>query len=116
MKRKISRLLLKAARWLCPSIAFEDAPCARAMGLCIHISKKDVRDLRKGNPSIKSHREGVKALVKEAEWQIAGAIGRGLMERGVIDFDVKKNLFSADVNGIVYVYCHEEEPPTTESS
>lgn len=109
MKKKLSRWLVKAAKWLNPSVILENTKEARPMGLCIHISKKDVRDFRKTHPEIKSHREGMKVLVEEAKWRIAGAIGRGMMEKGVIDFGVKQTLYVADVSGVAYVYGGENK-------
>ena len=115
MKKKISRWLLKAAKWLNPSILLENTAYARPMGICIHISKKDVRSFRKEHPEIKSHREGLRVLVNEAKWRVAGAIGRGLMEQEAIDFDVKKTIYVADVSGIAYVYGGKENNDEAES-
>lgn len=116
MRQKISRLLVKLAQWFYKDIAFENIPEARPMGLCIHISKKDVRDFRKEHPEIKSHREGMKVLVNEAKWRIAGAIGRGMMEKGVIKFNTNKTLYVADVSGVAYMYAEKDfngaEKPT----
>lgn len=108
MKKKISRLLLKLAKWLYPVILDENAPSARPMGLCIHITKKDVRDFRKKHPEIKSHREGLRILIDEAKWRLAGTIGRGMMEKGVINYNVKKTLYVADVSGVAFLYGGEE--------
>lgn len=109
MKKKLSRFLFKVAKWLNPTIALENTKDARPMGLCIHISKKDVRSFRKEHPEVKSHREGLRLLINEAKWRVAGAIGRGMMEKGVIDFDVKKTLYVADVSGIAFLYGGKEE-------
>ena len=109
MKKKLSRWLLGAAKRLNPSILIENAEGARPMGICIHISKKDVRSFRKEHPEIKSHREGLRILVNEAKWRVAGAIGRGLMEQEAIDFDVKKTLYVANVSGIAYIYGGKKE-------
>lgn len=79
------------------------------MGLSVQISKKDVRDFRKDHPDITSHREGLKLLIEEAKWGIAGAIGRGMMQNKVIGFDVRKTLYTADVSGVAYIYACEEE-------
>ena len=46
----------------------------------------------------------MKVLIKEAKWRVAGAIGRGLMEKNVIMFDIKKTLYVADVSGVAFVY------------
>ena len=104
MKKKLSQWLFSLAQRLNPSITLENTKEARPMGLCVHISKKDVRDFRKHHPEIKSHREGMKILVEEAKWRIAGAIGRGMMDKKVINFDVNKTLYVADVSGVAYVY------------
>ena len=104
MRKKLAELLFKFARWLNPSIVLENTQEARPIGLCIHISKKDVRDFRKNHPEIKSHRDGMKLLIEEAKWRVAGAIGRGLMDKKVINFDVNKTLYVADVSGVAYVY------------
>lgn len=109
MKKKIARILFKWARRLDKTIVFEDIPTARPMGICIHISKKDVRSFRKEHQGIKSHREGLRLLVDEAKWRIAGAIGRGMVEKNVISFDVKKTPYVADVSGIAYLYTDEKE-------
>ena len=83
------------------------------MGLCIHISKKDIRNFRKEHPEIKTHREGMKVLIEEAKWRIAGAIGRGMMEKNVIGFDIKKTLYVADVSGVAFVYGGKKESEHT---
>ena len=116
MKKKLSQWLVKAAKWLNPSVILENTIEARPMGLCIHISKKDVRDFRKTHPEIKSHREGMKVLVEEAKWRIAGAIGRGMMEKGVIDFGVKQTLYVVDVSGVAYVYGGKEKDGGSEEA
>lgn len=109
MKKKISRWLFWLAKRLYPSVVLENVQDAKPFGLCIHISKKDVKDFRKHHPEIKSHREGMRLLVDEAKWRVAGAIGRGMMEKKVIDFDVKKTLYVADVSGVVFVYGNSKE-------
>lgn len=109
MKKKLSQWLFSLARWLNPAITLENTHDARPMGLCVHISKKDVRDFRKHHPEIKSHREGMKVLIEEAKWRIAGAIGRGLMEKHIITFNTKKTLYVADVSGIAFVYGNDEQ-------
>lgn len=109
MKKKISQWLFSLAQWLNPAITLENAQEARPMGLCVHISKKDVRDFRKHHHEIKSHREGIKMLIEEAKWRIAGAIGRGMMDKNVINFDVNKTLYVADVSGVAYVYGGEDK-------
>ena len=108
MKKKLSQWLFSLAQWLNPAITLENTQEARPMGLCVHISKKDVRDFRKHHPEIKSHREGMKVLIEEAKWRIAGAIGRGMMDKKVINFDVNKTLYVADVSGMAYVYGGED--------
>lgn len=109
MKKKLSYWLLGAAKWLYPAIITENSEEARPMGLCVHISKKDVRDFRKHHSEIKSHREGMKVLIEEAKWRIAGAIGRGMMDKGVVNYDVTKTLYVADVIGVAYVYGGEDK-------
>lgn len=116
MKKKLSQWLFSFAQWLYPAITLENTKEARPMGICIHISKKDVRDFRKHHPEIKSHREGMKVLVEEAKWRIAGAIGRGMMEKSVIDFDVKKTLYVANVSGVAYVYGGKEKDGGSEEA
>ena len=116
MKKRISRWLVKIAQLLDPQVVLGNTPEARPMGICIHISKKDVRDFRKHHPEIKSHREGMKVLVEEAKWRIAGAIGRGMMEKDVIDFDVKKTLYVANVSGVAYVYGGKEKDGGSEEA
>lgn len=109
MKKKISRFLLKLARRIDRSVVFEDIPTARELGLCIHIAKNDVRSFRKEHPEVKSHREGLRLLVEEAKWQVAGAIGRAFVKKGIIDYDVKKTNLVADVTGTVFIYGGEEK-------
>lgn len=113
MKKKVSRFLVKVAKWLYPSVMFENVLEARQMGLCIHISKKDVRTFRKDHPSVKSHRDGLKLLIEESKWQVAGAIGRGMMKKNAIVFDIKKTPYVADVSGIAYLYAPKEEKTVT---
>lgn len=109
MKKKIAKLLLKWSRKLNPDIIFDDIPEARQMGITLHITKKDVRNWRKNNPECKSHRQGLQALIEEAKWRVAGAIGRGLMKNKTIHFDVKKTLYVADVSGSIFVYAEKED-------
>ena len=116
MKKKLSRWLVEVAKWLNPSVILESTTKARAMGLCIHISKKDVREFRKKHPVIKSHREGMKVLINEAKWRIAGAIGRGMIEKNVISFDVNKTLYVADVSGVAFVYDSKKEDGCSEEA
>ena len=95
---------MRWAQKLNPDIAFENAPDVRPMGITIHISKRDVRNYRRDHPECKSHRQGLKTLIEEARWQVAGAIGRGMMDKGAIHFDIDKTLYVADVSGIAYLY------------
>lgn len=113
MRKKLSQLIFSLAQWLNPNVILENSKAARPMGLCIHISKKDVRDFRKDNDGRISHRESMKLLIEEAKWRIAGAIGRGMMEKGVINFETNKTLYVADVSGIAYVYGGEETTTQT---
>lgn len=108
MKKKLSKLFYWWAKRLDQTVVVEEAPEARPIGICIHISKKDVRDFRKDHPQVKSHREGLKVLSEEARYRVAGAIARGLMQNGAIYFETKKTLSVADVSGIVYVYGGEK--------
>lgn len=116
MKKRISQWLVKLAQWIDQNALLETVPEAQAMGLCIHISKKDVKDFRKTHPEIKSHREGMKFLAEETKWRIAGAIGRGMMEKDVINFDVKKTLYIADVSGVAFVYGGKKETNCSEKA
>ena len=107
MKRKLSRLLVKWAQKLNPSVAFENAPQVRQMGITLHITKKDVKEWRKEHPECKSHRQGLKSIVEEAKWQVAGIIGRGLMKNNAINFEIHKTLYVADVSGSIYLYAQQ---------
>lgn len=109
MKKKLSRLLMRLAVWLYPSITLENAEKARPIGLSVHIAKKDIRNFRKDHPEIKSHREGMKVLIEEAKWRIAGAIARGMVQHKAVDFTTTKTLYVADVSGVAFVYGGEKE-------
>lgn len=115
MKHKLSEILLRLAQWLNPSLAFENAPHVRQMGITLHIAKKDVRNYRKDNPQFKSHRQGMNALIEEAKFRVAGAIGRGLLENDAISFSIKKTLYVADVSGSIYLYNDGEEKHDTDT-
>ena len=115
MKKRIARLLVKWAQKLNPSVAFENAPNVRQMSITLHITKKDVREWRKKHPECKSHRQGLKSLIEEAKWQVAGAIGRGLMDKGSIDFNIKSTLYVADVTGSIHLYTNGEQGSKEES-
>ena len=104
MKKRIARLLVKWAQKLNPSVAFENAPNVRQMSITLHITKKDVKEWRKEHPECKSHRQGLKSIIEEAKWQVAGSIGRGLMKSNAIDFEIHKTLYVADVSGSIYLY------------
>ena len=108
MKKKIARLLLSLANRLDRNAIDEDicsrVPWMEKIGLSIHISKKDVVLFRKDHPEVKSHREGLRVLTKEAKWRIAGAIARGLMEHDSIFFDVASTTCVANVSGWAFVH------------
>ena len=108
MKKTIAKWLMRLAVWLDPMCTVRHQKHAKPMGLCVHITKKDVRDYRKDRPNIKSHREGMRALIEEAKWRVAGAIGRGLMEKGLVQFHTSSTLYTADVSGVAFVYDKEK--------
>lgn len=110
MKKKLAKILLKWAQSLNPSIAFENAPQVRQMGITLHITKKDVKDWRKLHPEVQSHRQGLKSLIEEAKYRVAGAIGRGLIDKKAIDFEIHKTLYVADVSGSIFLYvAHDDD-------
>lgn len=107
MKKKLARLLFKWARLLDPSVVYYNLPQVRQMGITLHIAKKDVREWRKSHPECKSHRQGLKSLIEDARWQVAGAIGRGLIQKEEILFDINSTPFVADVSGRIFLYAKE---------
>lgn len=109
MRKKIAKLLVRCAQWFHEPIALEFVSGAREMGICLHISKNDVKKWRKNNPDCPSHRKALAHLIEEAKWQVAGAIGRGMMKNDTIFFDVKKTPYVADVSGSVYVFPKNED-------
>ena len=108
MKRKLARLFRNWAKRLDPYYPCANESTIRQIGITIHITKKDVRDWRKDHPECKSHRQGLRSLIEEAKWRVAGAIGRGLMKKKAIDFKIHSTLYVADVSGSIYLYAPQD--------
>ncbi len=78
------------------------------LGVGYHISKQDVRKFRKAHEERASRRKGLDALVEDTKQVILGNIAAGLVEKGLLEFKVKKSLWCADVSGNVIVYRRKE--------
>ena len=111
MRRKLAELLVGIARWLDPQKEYESIEQYEPvqLGVGYHISKQDVRKFRKAHEECTSHRKGLDALVEDTKQVIMGNIAAGLVERGLLEFKVKKTLWTADVTGRVIVYKGKSE-------
>ena len=111
MKKRISEWLLRLAKLLDPQKEIEtiDRYTARQLGIGYHISKSDVRKFRKEHPEYTSHRKGLDALVEDTKTIIFGHIVAGIKDKNLVDYNVKKSLWTADVTGILNVYVLNNE-------
>jgi len=116
MKKKIAQWLLRLAKRLDPQKEFilADQYEPKALGIGYHITKNDVREYRKHNPEIKSHREGLKRLIEDQKKEIGTNIFAAIYKNDLIDYNVKKTLWVADVTGRLYVYTPKVEESAEE--
>lgn len=109
MKKRISRWLISLAQRINPQVEQRNRYVARQVGIGIHISKKDVVNFRKLNPQYKSHRQGLNALIEDTKNKAIINIVAGLVQNNVVEYEVSKKLFSADVKAILKVYVPTEK-------
>lgn len=106
MRKRIARAILKIARWIdtdadyVPVNHYEP----RQIGICYHISKKDVRTYRAQHPECRSHRSGLLCLIEDAKNVVLMSIMKGIREKGLVEYDVNKSFWTADVTGKVNIY------------
>ena len=112
MKEKLATLLIKAARKLCPKRDIElMVHCEpKELGVCYHITKSDVKHYRKKHAEYKSHREALAALIEDTKGLVLGSIAAGLKEKKVIEYEIRKTPYTADVIGTLNVYVKTKEP------
>lgn len=108
MKKRIAKWLVSLAGKLDPKVEEKDGYVARQVGIGIHIAKNDVRKFRKCNPQFNSHRKGLDALIEDTKKKSLFNILTTLMEKGVVDFQIKRTPWTADVKTILRVYVSEE--------
>lgn len=111
MKRKIATWLVAVARRLDPQREYKSIEQYEPVqiGVGYHINKQDVRKFRKAHEGYTSHRRGLDALVEDTKQVILGNIAAGLVEKGLLEFKVKKSLWTADVTGKVIVYAKRHD-------
>ncbi len=102
-------MLVWLAGKLDQSVEKKDGYVARQVGIGIHITKNDVKKFRKVNPQYKSHREGLKALVEDTKRKAVINLVEGMRQNGVIDYDVKTTLWTAEVKAKIGVYVPKEK-------
>ena len=115
MKERLANWLVKVARWIYPQKEFTLAEIKepKKLGIGYHITKKDVREYRKNNPQIKSHREALAALIEDTKKEIGMNIFAGIYKNDLIDYKVRKTLYVADVTGELHVYAKKKEETGT---
>ena len=106
MRRKIANWLVGIARRIDHQREYDFIEQYEPvqLGVGYHLSKQDVRKFRKANEEYASHRKGLDALIEDTKQVILGNIAAGLVEKGLLEFKVKKSLWTADVTGKVVVY------------
>lgn len=106
MKETIARWLVSIAKKLSPQKDVEEKDFyeAKQIGVCYHIAKADVKKYRGMHPEIKSYREGLSKLIVETKDIVLGSIAAGLKQKKVVEYEVKKTMWTADVTGILNVY------------
>lgn len=109
MKKQLAKWLVSMAGKLDPRVEVKDDYVARQVGIGIHITKNDVRKFRKLNPVYDSHRKGLDALIEDTKKKALLNILTSLVENGVVEYDVSKTLWVADVKTILKVYVPKEK-------
>lgn len=111
MKKQLAQWLLRLAKRLDPQEEFvlADVHEPKKLGIGYHISKNDVKKYRKHNPKFKSHREALAALIEDIKKEIGMNILAGAYKNDLINYKIKKSLWTADVTGKLYVYAKNEE-------
>ena len=106
MRKKIAKWLNAIARKLYKEGNYdliENYEPAK-LGVGYHITKSEVKKYRKANPDCPSHRQGVIDLVEETKKVILSQIAQALDQKGLVTFDIKRTLWTADVSGFTIVY------------
>ena len=109
MKKRISKWLIDLALVLNPSVEVRDSYVAKKLGIGIHITKNDVKRFRKLNPEYTSHRKGLEALIEDTKKKAAMNIVAGIQENNIMEYDVRRTLWTADVKATLRVYVPKEK-------
>lgn len=107
--RRIANILVRLANWLYPQAEQKNGYVARQFGIGIHISKNDVKKFRKLNPQYDSHRKALSALIEDCKEKAIFNIVAGLKDKGIVEYEVKKTLYVADVKAVLKVYVPEKK-------
>lgn len=115
MKKQIAKWLVGLAGRLDPEVEKKDGYVARQVGIGIHIAKSDVRKFRKLNPQFTSHRKGLTALIEDAKNKALMNILAALKENDVVEYDVHRTPWVADVKVSLKVYVRNDGEESIES-
>ena len=117
MKKRIATWLVGIAKRLDPQkdIETKEHYTARTLGVCYHISKSDVRKYRARHPEYASHRKALNALVNDTREIVLGSIAAGIRDKGLVEYEIHKTLWTADVAGTLNVYAKGEDEKANES-
>ena len=109
MKKRIAQWLVIMARRLDPQRDYELVENYKAtqLGIGYHIAKSDVRKFRKEHPEYTSHRKGLDALIEDTKDVILGNIVAGIKQGNLVDYKIKKSLWTADITGTLKLYIPE---------
>ena len=109
MKKQLARWFMSIAECLDPQVEKKDGYVARQVGIGIHIAKSDVVKFRKLNPLYKSHRQGLNALIEDTKKKSIMNLVAGLVQNGVVEYDVSSTFWTADVRATLKVYVAEKK-------
>lgn len=115
MKKRLAQFLVSLARRLDPQREYlqQEQFEPRQLGIGYHITKKDVKRFREEHPQYTSHRKGLEALIEETKKEIGTNIFAGIYKNNLIDYQVKKSFWTADVRGRLNVYVSKKKDTDT---
>lgn len=109
LKRCLAKWLASIVMWLDPEGEYELVENYKAtqLGIGYHITKADVRKFRKEHPEYTSHRKGLDALIEDTKDVILGNIVAGIKQACLVEYKVKKTMWTADITGSLKLYIPE---------
>lgn len=115
MKTKISNWLIRLAEKINPqerlsSIERVDNYEAKKLGICLALTKKEIKDYRKKKKLDEgwSNRKSDEMFIKEVKDEVRQSIVSSINQRGLIEYSVEKIGDELRVTGEIKVYIKKE--------